>query len=127
MNETHFLNVDLDIESNENLDELVKELGKNLSIMTHHSNDGINFASFETSGSGIEEIIDMFIVSIEGLNGNSKAIWNSCIKREFNFGFQCGIKPNGYTAEIDPELLTKIINVGGQVGITIYPPENSST
>ena len=121
MSEIHFLNIDLDLESKESLDLLVKELGETLSVMTHHSIDETNYASFETGSSGIKEIIEEYFRVYTGLSDESKVCWSKCSKREFNLGYESGETPNNYQSLIPEESLSKLVSIGGCIGITIYP------
>ena len=121
MSETHLINIDLEVESKEDIDSLVRELESKLHLMTHHNCHGIIRAGFEASGLGVEEIILSYILAIETLTADAKKQWNKCLTRDFNFGFQAGETPNGYEKQISLGVLESIASVGGQIVITIYP------
>ena len=124
MTETHFLNIDLDIESECEITQLVEELGRNLAIMSHHRIDDRNFASFETGESEILNIVEQFVTAISLLSVEASSIWSDCIKREFNFGFQAEDKPRSYLAAIPASVVKKLSELEAQIGITIYSPES---
>jgi len=121
--ETHFLNIDLDIESKADISTLVSELEVSLTLMTNHVCEGINRASFESEYSIIEEIIENYVTAISLLGDEAALQWNNCRKREFNLGFQAENSPRSYEKSISAESLSKISSVNGQVGITVYAPE----
>jgi len=125
MNKTHFLNIDLDIESEKDIAPLVQELSQKLIEMTYHNCEGIYRASFESSKSEMEDIIAAYISAIRELTFEAKCLWDGCIKREFNVGFQAENRPRSYEKSISSRSLSEIASVGGQIGITIYAPESN--
>ena len=127
MNETHFLNIDLDIESHQDISLLVRELSCCLTLMTHHVCEGINRASFESCESGVEEIVNEFINAVGKLSNEARSSWNSCIKREFNFGYQAEDTPRSFTSLVPTQALNEMVSVNAQVGITIYAPSRNFT
>ena len=58
MADTEFLNIDLDIESKENVDEIVGEFALHFYIMNNEKRDGIYYASFETHQGEENKIIE---------------------------------------------------------------------
>ena len=127
MNNTHFLNIDLDLESTVEISELVDELSTRLTKMTYHNCEGVFRASFETSESDIENSISTYVSAINELSPGSKKCWSQCIKREFNFGYQSEISPRNYESHISQNAIKEIALLNGQIGITIYAPENNFT
>ena len=127
MNKTHFLNIDLDLESEQEISRLVEELSLNLTQMTYHKCEDMYRASFESSESGIEDIIEKYISTIHALTSVASEQWKNCKKREFNVGFQAENTPRGYVQSISSESLSEISSVSGQIGITIYAPESNFT
>ena len=95
--------------------------------MTYHKCENIWRASFETAESEIENIIDVFFHSITLLAGESKMQWETCSKREFNLGFQAENSPRSYVKSISDSSLSKIKEIGGTLGVTIYAPERNFT
>jgi hypothetical protein len=127
MTETHFLNIDLDLESTQPIDELVNILGKSFTKMTYHKCENLWRASFETAESDIESIIDVFFHSITLLAGEPRIQWDNCSKREFNLGFQAENSPRSFVKTISDSSLSKITEIGGTLGVTIYAPERNFT
>jgi len=127
MNATHFLNIDLEIESNTEISLLVEELSLKLTRLTYHECEGKHRASFEAHQTEIEGIITEYVSVIVSLSEAGKRLWENCTKREFNLGFQSGATPKGYEKSISPNALKEIVSVNGQLGITIYAQESSAT
>ena len=121
MEETEFLNIDLDIESESNLTSIVSEFGRKVSILRNQEIDGLYFVSFETVFSEENKIINEYISLINGLKPKTRELWNNCIKREFNFGYRCGAKnPSSFQSNISEKSIHSLSKVGGSVAITIY-------
>src|SRR5688572_17329270 len=95
MNTIHFLNIDLEIESDAEISILVEELSLKLTKLTYHECQGKYRASFEPHKFEIEEIITEYVSVISCLSEDARKIWAACGKREFNFGFQAGTSPKG--------------------------------
>jgi hypothetical protein len=127
MNTTHFLNIDLEIESKEDILILVEELSSKLCKLSYHECNGAYCASFEPHEFEIERIISEYLSAITSLSDEGRRMWEACVKREFNLGFQAGVSPRGYEKFISQNSLKEILSVNGQLGITIYASEPSIT
>ena len=125
MNEIHFLNIDLDIESSIDINPIVKERGGRVSVHRCEEVDGIFYGSFETGCSGVSAIIDEYLSLIEGLSKTSRDIWNKAVKRDFDFGYESGTTPNNFHSRIESEFINKLANLGGSVIVTIHPLPNT--
>jgi len=121
MSEIHFLNIDLEIESVNDISPLINEWTNRVSIHRNQEINGIYYGSFETACSGVESIIEEYISLINGLSPEAKAVWDNSLKREFDFGYESGTTPNNFHSKISSESITKLASVGGSVVITIYP------
>ena len=127
MEKTIFLNIDLDIESEVDLSPIVKSFGENVSVMRNDEKDGVFYASFETGFTTISDIISEYSRLVENLDSEAKDIWNKCKKRRFDFGYECGIKPYAYYSTLSNEVVAKIYEIGGEIGITIYAYNEKNT
>jgi len=121
MTEITFLNIDLDIESNEDITPIIDEWGDRISVLRNEEVNGVYYGSFETSCSGIEEILNEYFVLINSLTPQSRKIWDNAQRKDFDFGYESGEQPNNFHSRVSPDLLTKLVEVGGEVVITIYP------
>ena len=121
MSNIEFLNIDLDIESNDNIELLVNELGKRMSVMNNNEIDNIYYASFETGYSEENEIINEYVSIVNELSPQAKVLWNNCKKRVFNVGYECGRKPSSYESKINENSIKALAEINGSIYITIYP------
>lgn len=128
MSEIQFLNIDLDIESQEDISLVVKEFSNRLTVMRNDHSKGMYYASFETGYSEENEIIEEYVNVIDGLSTEARTIWDNCLKREFDFGYESGDKPNDFHSKIRAKSIELLAKVGGSVTVTIYPlVENENT
>lgn len=113
--EIRFLNVDLEIESHEDLQILVDELQKNCSVSIHDKNlNGNNFAVFSHHSAfesfEVNKIICLFCNEIEKLPPKARTIWNQCLKRKFDAGFESGKVPRDFQVDIQNDVLKRVSN-----------------
>ena len=121
-----FLNVDLEIESPDDLRLLIVELEKNCSLHIHDKKENSNnFAVFSHHSSyingEINEILALFCDSIEDLSQKAREIWNTCQSKKFDAGFESGNSPKDFQTEIRTDILKRITELGASIAITIYP------
>lgn len=120
-----YLNTDLDLVSDDDLTPLVAEL-ENRGLMTLHCarlDDGRWLASLEslTQHAEAAETIAELLTAIEGLPPGPMAGWRACNVREFNVGYEFGSQPRVLTQAMPAALLSRIVDVGASVRVTIYP------
>ncbi len=120
MKETEFLNIDLDISSEEDISELVIEIGKNTCVLNNSSEEGVFEATFETGGQEPNQIINEFVSIINELSPKAKAQWEDCKSREFNIGYDGGESPNVFVSALSGSSIKGISEINGEVVITIY-------
>ena len=125
MSEIKFLNIDLDIESNDDLTPLAKEWGSRVSTHRLEEIEGKYFGSFETGYGSITEILDEYVSLISNLSESSKMIWKNALKREFDFGFETSSWPSNIRVSVDARFISKLADVSGSVAVTVYPTSNS--
>ncbi len=123
--EVRFLNVDLEIESSEDLQLIIDDLGKDVSVLHHGDNgSGFNFVSFEVEPSGerdIDGIISSFCLFIENLSPDARLIWEKSHSKRFDAGFQSGDFPRSYQTEIRADTIERVAKLGASIVVTIYP------
>ena len=124
MSEITFLNIDLEIESKENIAPLVKEFEKHWIVFHFSENEGFYSASFETAEMSTIKIINEYYRVISSLKGNLLDLWSNCLNKRFDIGFDSGESPSSFSYQLDKEVLKKITSVGGTINITIYPKRN---
>lgn len=98
-----YLNTDLDLTSPAPLSELAAALdaGGVRSLYAPHADNGAWYAVFETSEQFTEpepNIAAMLDV-IESISAPLRSVWDGCVKREFNIGYDCGNEPWSFTKD----------------------------
>ena len=123
--EARFLNVDLEIDSLEQLQPIIDDFGEDVLVLYHGKNgNGFDFAAFEVSAESDRDgdgIISTFCVLIENLSPESKSIWDKCHSKKFDVGFQSGDFPRSYQTEIRADTIERVAQLGASIVITIYP------
>jgi hypothetical protein len=126
--EIKFLNVDLEIESSQDLQTIIDDLGENVSVLHHGENgSGFNFVSFEVQPSAerdVDGIISSFCLYIENLSPEAKIIWDKSHSKRFDVGFQSGDFPRSYRTEIRGDTINRVAKLGASIAMTIYPEMN---
>jgi hypothetical protein len=125
-----FANVDLDIESKADLKPLLDCFSTDVDILFHDKLDnGNDFASLEFHlnivKAGIygepDKTISAFCSLIENLPLEFQRIWQDCVEKRFDLGFESGNTEKRYNATIKPETVRRIAEIGASLVITIYP------
>ena len=124
-NTIQYLNTDLDINSPADLTPLAAAFEKRRidSLHVTQLDDGSWFATFETKKQHLEpeRNIAAMLTVIESLTKPLRAVWDSCTRREFNIGYDCGDEPWEFNQGLSSELLGRLAAVGGSLRITLYP------
>ena len=120
-----YLNTDLDIKSSRDLTTFIKELENNevSPIHSEQDEDGIWFYILETCQDfkGPEECITFLLDVLDSLSPQNKTIWESCLSKEFNIGYDCGDKPWGFQNALSAQTLQRLADSNSSLKITIYP------
>jgi hypothetical protein len=119
-----FLNVDLVVDSPENLTILADELADSVSIMFNGEwENGLNRLSISLSnsyGKDANEIISEFCSLIEKLSSQTKLSWDKAHSKKFDIGFESG-SVGRLETEIRSETIERIAKFKASFLITIYP------
>ncbi len=122
---TEFLNVDLDLESKKSLEPLVGELGEKVHVVYNgRSEEKTNLVALEVYEGDDEDpdsIINAFCKLIEKLSTQGRSAWESCSMRRFDIGFESGVSGHPLCVDLDPKTLKRVADLGGSIGVTIYP------
>jgi hypothetical protein len=125
-----YLNTDLDLWSAVELTDLATFLQTNGMISLHVTQveDETWYATFEIEGEhrNPEETIGGMLTVIESLPKKLSDIWSSCLRREFNMGYDCGDEPWAFNQVLSTELLGRLAKVGGALRITLYPDREAA-
>lgn len=127
-----FLDVDLELGSAENLDQLKNHLGSAVFVLyCGEDDDGFRLAVEALIdgrlNSDPENCIDHLLKLVEALPSNLQGHWKRCRHRIFDIGFDGGYEAVPLHIDLPTNMLERIANVGGSVRITIYPhrPDNN--
>lgn len=125
MSEIQFLNVDLDIESNEDISKLVDDLSKSAMILHYEKSESPQFARIEANidVTDPDKTINHLCELIESCSRNGLKQWLSAKRRTFDIGFQSGQSPKCFNQAIKADTLLRISAIGAGIEITIYPTE----
>ena len=118
-----FLNVDLEIESYEDLSGIFEEFGDEtieLYCGKHHNH---YLATFELNSELLDpdSIIAYFCTLIENFAPKTKELWNNAFSKVFDLGYESGLKPLSYCSNISWENIQRMSKLGASLRITIYP------
>lgn len=141
----HFLNVDLEIKSSEDLQPLLDELTEDENTMIlyhqgfenntdHATLETMSPTEFDESSEDYDEdktligstdiLINLFCNLIENLSVESRRVWDNCAEKQFDVGFASGNTEKVYHTEIRAETMKRCAAIGASVMITVYPFTN---
>ena len=125
---THHLNTDLEIESDNDLSKIIEEFGEEIIVLYQGEGQSHNRVSFEvaTNMNDPDDIISFFCILVEGLSEKSKEIWKSSFHKVFDIGYEAGEFPSSYHSEIRHETIKRVADLGANIAISIYPKQNDA-
>ncbi len=118
-----YITTDLELKSNENLNQMVQELcAEDSPYLNQWVEDSYCVV---VGGTGIEKApeddIEKFCERIEALSFASKRLWASCTIRILDIAFESGDEPKRLTYQLPAKLINRINNLKMGIAITIYP------
>ena len=121
--EIRYLNTDLEIESKSDLSRIVEEFGEDVIVLHHEEMRGYQHASFEISESSADAdgVINFFCLLVEELPGEVREIWDGCVSRVFDIGYESGGSPQNFRSQIRASTIQRVARIGASIVITIYP------
>ena len=118
------MNIDLEIESKEDISLIIEEFGDRVCVMRHDSTEDAHVAVLETGYCEENEIIAEYLSLIDGLSPAARKLWDNCRKREFDVGYDSGDVPKYFKSILSKESVESIARVEGSIAISIYPVLN---
>jgi hypothetical protein len=120
--ETTFLNVDLDISSQEDLASLAAALQPRLIALHVGRIRKRYWARFElrTQPRSPDVAIRRLVAAIERLPARQRASWKRATTRDFNIGIQAAEDPRHSEFSVAPATAMMAGRVGGRIVITVY-------
>ena len=118
-----YITTDLEFESKEDLDLIVKEFGDEV---CPHLNERIEGVYRVALGGAFsynypEKTVERFCELIDGLSDQSKSLWKTCCQRVLDIAFESGTKPKSVTYQLPAELVRRVSKLGISIAVTIYP------
>jgi hypothetical protein len=120
---SHFLNVDLQIESSSDLQPLVAALGKRVIVLYVERRKRTYFARLEL---GIGKLTTNANPTIRGLCALIRALpkaerslWTTAKKRSFDIGVQAGAA-EGCSIPLDAKTVRDVVELAGEICFTVY-------
>jgi hypothetical protein len=126
MNETQFLNVDLDVFARSSLEPLALAFGSKVLPLYVGPRGHRYSAHFELRGSqghSADARIVGFVRLVKSLPRAARVVWNHAYRRDFSVGIQAGLEPYSYDLSLRPETLKLVSSVNARVVVTIYAAE----
>lgn len=121
--EVQYLNTDLIIESKSDLSKVVEDFGDDVIVLHHGEMRGYQHASFEMSegSTDADATINSFCLLVELMPNEVREIWNGCVSRVFDIGFESGSLPPNFRTEIRASTLQRVAEISASIIVTIYP------
>jgi hypothetical protein len=124
---THYINVDLDIQSATALDGLVRAMGDDVSVLyvggaSRQFEAHLELTSLYASTTADRAIV-RFIKLIERLPHRDRKTWDRARSREFNIGIQAGLQPHGFELRVQPRTIEAIATIKATLVVTVYAPD----
>ena len=125
MSEIQFLNVDLELESKQDISVLVADLKKVATILHYDKDEYRQLARIEVAGeiTTPDKAINHLCELIESCSRNALKQWLSCSRRTFDMGFESGTSPKCFNQALHADTLLRISAIGAGIEVTIYPLE----
>jgi hypothetical protein len=119
---TTFLNVDLDISSQQDLSSLAEALHPRLITLHVGRVRRRYWARFElrTQPNNPDVAIRRLASAIERLPVRQRALWKRATRRDFNIGIQAAEAPPHSEFSVDPATVLMVGRIGGRIVITVY-------
>jgi hypothetical protein len=125
-----FLNVDLELESNQSLDLIAQDFGDRVHVLHNGPLNDIPYLLavevYAGDDQDPESIIEAFCDLIEALPTKAKASWRKCTARRFDIGIESGTgvakRFGALCLSVSPATLKRVSDLSAEVVITVYPP-----
>jgi hypothetical protein len=127
---SHFVNLDLVLKSNSDFSALIKHLDQSVFVLTHQEHGQQFLLVLEVSDMDCNDpgsCTQQFLSLIESFSDAARELWDRCTSRTFSYGFEGGCKFPALDTTIRVDLLRRIVSVGADIGITVYPYRTDDT
>ncbi|MBI3946577.1 MAG: hypothetical protein HY321_11705 [Armatimonadetes bacterium] len=121
--EPAYINTDLDLESAGDLSPILDEFGEEVFVLFHGSARGYDLATLEVAAMDLsaDGAVARFCHLVGNLSEESRGVWDACVSRTFDIGYESGESGARYRSELRPETVRQAAAVGAGILVTIYP------
>ena len=125
---THFLNVDLDVHSKRDLQPLVDRFGDKVIVLFIGKTRGKYEAHLEIARltTTPDATIRAFCRLVDDLPEAERKIWDAAVVRSFSIGVQSVIGSPVQDFQVSLETVRAVSEIGGEIVLTVYAPEARS-
>jgi hypothetical protein len=119
----NFLNVDLEIESHEDLQPIVRSFGDRVCNLYYGQDSGHYLATFELSDIAVidaDAIVYNFCLLIESFDRSAKSLWDRALTKVFDLGYGSASESSSYSSALSAETISKVAALGASIRVTIY-------
>ncbi len=119
-----YIATDLELESKEDLDVIVKEFGEEFFAYQNEKIEDIYFVGLSGVMNSIkpEQTVEKYCNIIEKFPKTLQNLWKTCGKKVLDIGFECRDDiQHVEKIEIPSELIKRVSNLDLRIIITIYP------
>ena len=92
-------------------------------------NNGVwraGYSSYERSCRHPAEALDHLLRIVEGLEGDARDLWDRCLSRRFDQGYECFDERLASNWQVKAPLLRRLADVNGDLVVTIYRADEIS-
>lgn len=121
---TEFLNVDLDIYAQYDLQPLVSSFGKRVVVLHAGRERSSYVAHLELAAiaKSADSTIRRFCALIQALPKAERRLWNRAKRRDFSIGVQAGEQPNSADFAVEATTVQGAARLGARIVFTVYSP-----
>ena len=122
---TRFLNVDLDINSKSKLEPLIKALERKVVVLYSGRERGRYVAHLELGRRTVtaDATIRGLCSLISALPSHARKVWDRAAARDFSIGVQAGRKPYSRDFVLEANTVRAVSELAGRIVLTVYSTE----
>ena len=122
MGTTHFLSVDLDVESRDELAPFINALGSQAFALSPHTQGAMARVSLELTShlDDADSSLAKFVELIASLPSEVRSVWDRASVRDLNVGIQGGTEPHEFVTTLTVATLRAVADIGARVLFTVY-------
>ncbi len=119
---TSFLNVDLELTSDQPLTALTDVLAPAMFLL-HSTDESPYRANLELEGMDAPSLaitVERILAILESLSDDARAAWDAATARVLHVGIQSGLQPHAMTFALPAQVLARIASLNAAITTTVY-------